>query len=135
MKHFAVGYFIIFSLALNAQTAAKTAGQLLQNAATYNFSTCPDAQHAIMRSVLYAPATESELLKWAKSKTYPKATTNPEVIRVQVHVDGDHVFCAQALDGPNSKQKAAVESAMRWQFKPNRGEFKNYVMGTLTFQF
>jgi hypothetical protein len=52
-----------------------------------------------------------------------------------VQVEGERVFCAQAVDGPSDKQKDAVDAAMQWRFKKKRGEFKDDLMGTLTFQF
>lgn len=78
-----------------------------------------------MRSVGYLQATEPELLRWAKSKESPKMTAQPDTVHVHVQVEGGRVFCAQALDGPHAKQKAAVEAAMHWRFEKNRGEFKN----------
>jgi len=87
-----------------------------------------------MRSVLYNEASESKLLKWADAKVYPKRTSTPEIVRVNVQVEGETVFCASALNGPADKQKLAVDSVMRWHFKPNRGDFKHYLMGTLSFR-
>jgi hypothetical protein len=52
-----------------------------------------------------------------------------------VQVEGERVFCAQAIDGPSDKQKAAVDAAMQWRFKRKRGEFKDDLMGKLRFQF
>jgi hypothetical protein len=77
------------------------------------YSTCPDAQHAMLRSVGYVQATETELLKWAKTKKYPARTTEPETVEVQVQVDGKTVFCAQALSGSPEKQKVAVDAVMK----------------------
>ena len=100
-----------------------------------HYSTCPDFEHAIVRSVGYVPAEETELRRWARVKVSPRKTSHPETVHVQVQVEGDRVFCAQATDEPNDKQKPAVEAAMQWRFKKKRGEFKNDLMGTLTFQF
>ncbi len=101
------------------------------------YSTCPDLQHAVVRSVLYKEVPETDLLKWAKAKPRgPELTGDqPDVVHVQIQVDGERVFCAQALDGSADKQKAAVKLAMRWRFKKNRGDFNNYLIGTLTFWF
>ena len=99
------------------------------------YSTCPDLEHAVIRSVLYKEVPEADLVNWAKAKPQPKASTQPQVVHVRVQVEGERVFCAQALDGPPDKQKAAVESAMRWHFKKNRGDFNDDLMGTLTFRF
>jgi hypothetical protein len=78
---------------------------------------------------------EPDLLKWAKEKPHPKASTQPQVLHIRVQVEGERVFCAQALDGPSDKQKIAVESAMRWRFQKNRGDFNSDLIGTLTFRF
>ena len=99
------------------------------------YSTCPDFQHSVIRSVLYIEVPEADLLRWAKAKPHPKPSTQPQALHVRVQVEGEGVFCAQALDGPPDKQKTAVESAMRWRFKKNRGDFKSNLMGTLTFRF
>jgi hypothetical protein len=89
----------------------------------------------VVRSVGYVQATEPELQKWATVKISPNTTSRPETVRVQVQIEGERVFCAQATDGPSDKQKAAVDAAMRWRFKKKRGEFKDDLMGTLTFRF
>jgi hypothetical protein len=99
------------------------------------YSTCPDLQHAALRSVLYREVPATDLLKWAKAKPQPKARIQPQILHVQVQVEGERVFCAQALDGPSDKQKIAVESAMQWRFKKRRGDFDDYLRGTLTFRF
>jgi len=99
-----------------------------------HYSTCPDFEHAVIRNVGYVEVSESKLLKWADVKVYPKQTSTPEIVRVNVQVEGETVFCASALSGPADKQKLAVDSVMRWHFKPNRGDFKYYLMGTLSFR-
>jgi hypothetical protein len=100
-----------------------------------HYSTCPDLEHAVVRSVAYVQAAEAELRRWATVKVSPGKTSHPETVHVQVQVEGERVFCAQATDGPSDKQKPAVDAAMQWKFKKKRGEFKNDLMGTLTFQF
>jgi hypothetical protein len=100
-----------------------------------HYSTCPDLEHAVVRSVAYVQAAETELRRWATVKVSPRKTPHPETVLVQVQVEGERVFCAQATDGPSDKQKPAVDSAMQWEFKKKRGEFKNDLMGTLTFRF
>lgn len=100
-----------------------------------HYSTCPDFEHAVVRSIGYIPATETELRKWARVKISPKLTSHPETVHVQVQIEGESVFCAQANDGPSDKQKAAVDAAMQWRFRKKRGEFKDNLTGTLTFQF
>jgi hypothetical protein len=99
------------------------------------YTTCPELKDAVIRSVGYVGASEPELLKWAVSKPRPKITSKSELVRVQVQVEGQRVFCAEALDGPLEKQRAAVEAAMAWKFKKNRGEFKDYLMGVIEFRF
>jgi hypothetical protein len=99
------------------------------------YSTCPGLEHAVVRSVGYVQAAETELRRWASVKVSPKKTSRPETVHVQVQVEGERVFCAQAVDGPSDKQKDAVDAAMQWRFKKKRGEFKDDLMGTLTFQF
>ena len=99
------------------------------------YSTCPDLEHAVVRSVGYVQAAETNLRRWATIKVSPKSTSRPDTVHVQVQVEGKRVFCAQAIDGPSDKQKAAVDAAMQWRFKKKRGEFKDDLMGTLTFEF
>jgi len=99
------------------------------------YSTCPDLEHAVVRSVGYVQAGEPDLRRWARVKVSPKKTSRPDTVHVQVQVEGERVFCAQAIDGPSDKQKGAVDAAMQWRFKKKRGEFKDDLMGTLTFQF
>jgi hypothetical protein len=99
------------------------------------YSTCPDLEHAVVRSVGYVQAAETNLRRWSTTKVSPKRTPRPDTVHVQVRVEGERVFCAQAIDGPSNKQKDAVDAAMQWRFKKKRGEFKDDLMGTLTFQF
>jgi hypothetical protein len=99
------------------------------------YSTCPDLEHVVVRSVGYVQAAETNLRRWATTKVSPKRTPRPDTVHVQVQVEGERVFCAQAIDGPSDKQKDAVDAAMQWRFKKKRGEFKDDLMGTLTFQF
>jgi hypothetical protein len=40
-----------------------------------------------------------------------------------------------AEGGPPEKQKAAVDAAMQWKFKKNRGDFYGDLMGTISFRF
>jgi len=98
------------------------------------YSTCPDLEHAVVRSVGYVQAAETKLLGGLglrfRRRRNPVAT-----VHVPVQVEGERLFCAQAIDGPSDKQKAAVDAAMQWRFKRVRGEFKDDLMGTLTFQF
>jgi len=68
-----------------------------------HYSTCPELQHAVVRSVVYKEVPEPDLLKWAKAKPHPRASTLPQVLHVRVQVEGERVFCAQALDGPADK--------------------------------
>jgi hypothetical protein len=75
------------------------------------------------------------LLRWAAVKVLPKKTPHPETLHVQLKVEGERVFCAQAADGQPEKQKSAVDAAMRWKFKKKRGKFKDDLTGTLTFRF
>jgi hypothetical protein len=89
----------------------------------------------VVRSVGYIQATETELRKWAKVKSSPPKTSSFESVHVQVQVEGDRVFCAQATAGPSDKQKAAVDASMQWRFKKKRGDFKDNLVGTLTFHF
>jgi hypothetical protein len=114
---------------------ASGASDTESNGEHIHYSTCPDLEHAVVRSVGYIQATETELRKWAKVKISPRMTSHSETVHVQVQVEGERVFCAQANDGPSGKQKAAVDAAMQWRFKKKRGEFKDDLMGTLTFQF
>jgi hypothetical protein len=100
-----------------------------------HYSTCPDLQHAVVRSVVYNEVPEPDLPKWAKAKPHPRASTLSQVLHVRVQIEGERVFCAQALDGPADKQRAAVKSAMGWRFKSDRGDFNGNVIGTLTFRF
>src|ERR1700676_3023396 len=100
-----------------------------------HYSTCPDLEHAVVRSVGYIQATETELRQWAKIRISPRKTSHPETVHVQVQVEGERVFCAQSNDGPSDKQKADVDAAMQWRFKKKRGDFKDDLMGTLTCQF
>ena len=99
------------------------------------YSTCPDFDHAVMRNVVYLPASEAELRKWAVVKPAPSASATPELIRVNIQVEGERVFCASALNGPVEKQKAAVDAVMQWKFKRDRGAFKSDVMGIVSFRF
>jgi hypothetical protein len=99
------------------------------------YSTCPDLGHAMLRSVVYVDAPEPELRRWATVKVFPKKTSHPETVHVQVQVEGEQVFCAEASNGPPEKQKSAVEAAMQWKFGKKRSDFKNDLVGTLTFQF
>lgn len=101
----------------------------------WGYSTCPDLEHAVVRSVGHVPAADTTLRRWATVKVAPKKTSRPETVHVPVQVEGERVFCAQAIDDPSDKQKAAVDAAMQWRFKRKRGEFKEDLMGTLTFQF
>jgi Carboxypeptidase regulatory-like domain len=120
----------------NVVTAKESAASDAEsNREHMHYSNCPDLEHAVLRSVGYIQATETELRKWAKVKISPRMTSHPEMVHVQVQVEGERVFCAQANDGPSDKQKAAVDAAMQWKFRKKRGEFKNDLMGTLTFQF
>ena len=100
-----------------------------------HYSTCPDLEHAVVRSVGYVQATETELRRWATVKVSPRRSSHPETVHVQVQVEGGRVFCAQATDGPSEKQKPAVDAATQWRFKKKRGDFKDDLIGTLTFQF
>lgn len=99
------------------------------------YSTCPDFEHSVVRSVAYVEASKSELIKWAINKPKPEMTARPETVRVRVQVEGERVFCAQALNGPPEKQKDAVGAAMKWRFKKDRGDFKSCVIGQLEFRF
>jgi hypothetical protein len=123
---------IVILVATLTRVIAATAGE---SGDKKYYSTCPDLERAVVRSEGYVQATEPELLRWAKSKESPKMTAKPDTVHVQVQVEGERVFCAQALDGPHAKQKAAVEAVMHWRFKKNRGEFKNDLIGILTFRF
>jgi hypothetical protein len=99
------------------------------------YSTCPALKDAVFRSVVYKEVSERKLRKWATLRANPKATGQPQLVHVRIQVEAEGVFCAQALDGPPDKQKAAVESAMTWRFKKNRGDFNSDVIGKLTFRF
>jgi hypothetical protein len=85
----------------------------------------------VVRSVVYNEVPEPDLLKWAKTKPHPRASTLSQVLHVRLQIEGERVFCAQALDGPADKQRAAVKSAMGWRFKSDRGDFNGNVIGTL----
>ena len=85
--------------------------------------------------MVYVNATEAELRRWAAKQVDPKNSGVRESVRVQVQVEDQIVFCAQALDGSPAKQKAAVEAAMKWEFRRKRGEFKDYLLGPITFEF
>jgi hypothetical protein len=100
-----------------------------------NYSTCPDFEHAVVRNVAYMQVNDSALLKWAAVKIYPDSTSTKEKVRVELQIEGENVFCAQALNGSEEKQKAAVDAAMHWKFKKKRGDFKQDIMGVLTFNF
>lgn len=107
----------------------------MQSEAVSGYSTCPSLEQAVIRSVAYVSASEKELRKWATFKPNPSATGSAELIRVKIQVDGERVFCGQALNGPIDKQRAAVTTAMQWQFKKHRPPFKNYLMGEVGFRF
>ncbi len=100
-----------------------------------HYSTCPPFADAIRRNVAYVDATEAELRRWATKKVVPKSVGAREIIHVQVQVEGQAVFCAQSLHGSPAKQRAAVEAAMKWKFKQQRGNFKDNLIGPLTFEF
>jgi hypothetical protein len=100
-----------------------------------NYSTCPALQDAVLRNVGYVSATEGELRHWAKKKVVPKSFGATETIKVQLQVEGEKVFCAEALNGSPEKQKAAVDAAMKWRFQKNRGSFKSDLMGSITLGF
>ena len=78
---------------------------------------------------------ESALRRWATAKIYPDTTSTKEKVRVDLQIEGENVFCAQAVNGSAEKQKAAVDAAMLWKFKKERGDFKQDIIGTLTFDF
>jgi hypothetical protein len=100
-----------------------------------HYSTCPAFEDAIRRNVVYVDATEAELRRWASKQVVPKNAGAREKITVQVQIEDQAVFCAQALDGSPAKQKPAVEAAMKWKFKRKRGEFKEYLLGPIVFEF
>jgi hypothetical protein len=105
-----------------------------QTEADRYYSTCPDSAHAVVRSVAYKLVTESELIKWATVKVYPKKTSS-DLVSVWIQVEGERGFCAEALGSPVDKQKAAVDAALQWRFRKNRGDFNDDVAGTLSFRF
>ena len=100
-----------------------------------HYSTCPDFEHAVVRNVVYMRVKESALRRWATAKIYPDTTSTKEKVRVDLQIEGENVFCAQAVNGSAEKQKAAVDAAMLWKFKKERGDFKQDIIGTLTFDF
>ena len=100
-----------------------------------SYSTCPSFEDAIRRNVVYVAATEAELRQWATKRVAPKSFGAREVVQVQVQVEGSTVFCAQSLHGSPAKQQAAVEAAMKWRFKHKRGDFKDNLLGPITFEF
>jgi len=132
LTRFQTGRRLVVVLGVAAISAPLSAWS--QDASERGYSTCPDVEHAVIRSVLYREVTEPKLLKWAKVKVYPKKSTVPEIVRVRIQVEGERVFCAEALDGPAVKQKIAVDSALRWRFKKNRGDFNDSLIGTLRFR-
>ena len=85
--------------------------------------------------MFYVNATETELRRWATKTVVPRNKGAREIIQLQVQVEGPAVFCAQSLHGSRAKQKAAVEAAMKWKFKQKRGNFKDDLIGPLTFEF
>lgn len=89
-----------------------------------HYSTCPPFEDSLGRNVVYVNATETELRRWATKRVVPRSMGAREIIKVQVQVEGLAVFCAQSLRGSPAKQKAAVEAAMKWEFKQKRGNFK-----------
>ena len=108
---------------------------LLFAAPQTHYSTCPAFEDAIRRNVVYVDAKEAELRRWATKKVDPKSFGAREKVAVQVQVEDQSVICAQALDGSSVKQKSAVEAAMKWKFRRKRGEFKDYLLGPITFEF
>src|SRR5262249_15606614 len=64
------------------------------------YSTGPHLRDALVRDVAYVNASEAQLLKWAKVMPRPKAAKQAQTIHVRVQVEGEEVFCAQAVDGP-----------------------------------
>ena len=107
---------------------------LLAAPQTY-YSTCPPFEDSLRRNAVYVHATETELRRWATKKVVPKSMGAREIIQVQIPVEGQTALCAQSLHGSPAKQKAAVEAAMKWKFKQKRGNFKDYLVGPLTFEF
>lgn len=88
-----------------------------------------------MRNVAYLVVPESKLRKWAIIKPEPNVSKSAERIHVLIEVEGENVFCATAINGPAQKQRSAVEMAMQWKFKKDRGDNNSSVAGTLTFSF
>jgi len=110
------------------------AGQTGQQEAPY--SNCPD--NMMLRNVGYAHVSSSELMKYAKVKVQPHAPSSCRcagTVKVQVFVEGERPFCAQALDGHPMLQKAAVEAAMQWRFKKKRPAFREDIYGEIAFDF
>jgi hypothetical protein len=102
------------------------------------YTSCPPAVSRGILSDGYSGVSDSELLQYATKKSKPKMPPNCRCegeILVSVLVKDDRVFCATALNGHPLLQKAAVEAAMLWRFKKNRGDFKNNITGTLKFRF
>lgn len=99
------------------------------------YSTCPPLEQAVYRNVVYTTASEKQLHRWATTKPSPARTEHPRPLKVMVYVEGAVPFCAQALDGPLEKQKAAVDAVLKWKFKRKRGDSKNDVVGTVTVVF
>ncbi len=99
------------------------------------YTTCPDFEHAVIRDVAYIEVSNADLLRWASKRVYPPPQGVPETINVLLEIEGDHAFCAAALNGAKEKQKAAVESALKWRFKKKRGDLKRDITGNLSFRF
>jgi hypothetical protein len=100
------------------------------------FSTCPEEMYK--RNTGYVLADPAELVKYAEVKVWPALPESCRCegsVRVQIFVERDRVFCANALDGPPQLQDAAVKAAMQWRFKKKRPAFKEDIYGVLTFGF
>ena len=93
----------------------------------------------MLRDVGYVSATPDELMKYSVHREKAnRPARHPEVrgsIPVQIQLEGEKPFCAQALAGDLETQKAAVDAAMKWRFKKSRGAFKHYVLGIINISF
>jgi hypothetical protein len=104
-----------------------------------SYTTCPDLQESLVQNTAYVEASESDLLRFAKSKPFakcPVANCAGQDIKVWMEIRVENVFCATAENGPPEMQKAAVNAAMEMKFKKNKKHaLSSNVVGTLHFKF